>query len=154
MHYLRLSDADWFEVETEQPFGADGDRHVLLVEDSAFFRNLLMPMLTIAGYAVTVAEDGEAALSLCQEDGPFDVVVSDIEMPGLSGFELVRALRADDRLQNVPILALSSHANPKDIERGLDAGFTDYVTKLDPKALLDALSRAMSAEAGTKEIAA
>jgi two-component system chemotaxis sensor kinase CheA len=154
VHYLRLSDADWFEVETEQPFGADGDRHVLLVEDSAFFRNLLMPMLTIAGYAVTVAEDGEAALSLCQEDGPFDVVVSDIEMPGLSGFELVRALRADDRLQNVPILALSSHANPKDIERGLDAGFTDYVTKLDPKALLDALSRAMSAEAGTKEIAA
>jgi two-component system chemotaxis sensor kinase CheA len=153
VHYLRLCDADWFEVETEKPFGAEGERSVLLVEDSAFFRNLLIPMLTIAGYSVTVAEHGEAAMTLCKEGAQFDIIVSDIEMPGLSGFDLVRELRADSRLKEVPIVALSSHANPQDIERGMEAGFTDYVTKLDPKALLGALSRT-SASNLAKEVAA
>lgn len=153
VHYLRQSDADWFEVETESPFGAERERQVLLVEDSAFFRNLLIPMLTIAGYSVTVAEHAEAAISLCEDGSKFDFIVSDIEMPGLSGFELVRKLRADERLADVPIVALSSHANTKDIERGMEAGFTDYVTKLDPKALLNALSRT-SANEIRKEVAA
>lgn len=146
VHYLRQSDADWFDVKTESPFGNEGERHVLLVEDSAFFRNLLIPMLTIAGYSVTVAEHAEAAISLCKDGASFDVIVSDIEMPGLSGFDLVRQLRADKRLSDVPIVALSSHANSRDIERGMEAGFTDYVTKLDPKALLNVLSRTSTAE--------
>lgn len=141
VHYLRQSNTNWFEVKTESPFGADSERNVLLVEDSAFFRNLLIPMLTVAGYSVTVAEHAEAAISLCKEGGNFDVIVSDIEMPGLSGFDLVRQLRADERMSAVPIVALSSHANPKDIARGREAGFTDYVTKLDPTALLNVLSR-------------
>lgn len=153
VHYLRLCDADWFEVETEQPFGTEGERNVLLVEDSAFFRNLLIPMLTIAGYTVTVAEHGEAAMTMCKDGAQFDIIVSDIEMPGLSGFDLVRELRADARMKQVPIVALSSHANPQDIERGMEAGFTDYVTKLDPKALLGALSRT-SAAGAAKEAAA
>jgi two-component system chemotaxis sensor kinase CheA len=146
VHYLRQSDTNWFEVKTESPFGADSERNVLLVEDSAFFRNLLIPMLTVAGYSVTVAEHAEAAISLCKEGGNFDVIVSDIEMPGLSGFDLVRQLRADERMSAVPIVALSSHANPKDIARGREAGFTDYVTKLDPTALLNVLSRAHTEE--------
>ena len=153
VHYLRLCDADWFEVETEKPFGTEGERNVLLVEDSAFFRNLLIPMLTIAGYTVTVAEHGEAAMTMCKDGAQFDIIVSDIEMPGLSGFDLVRELRADTRMKQVPIVALSSHANPQDIERGMEAGFTDYVTKLDPKALLGALSRT-SAAGAAKEAAA
>ncbi len=152
VYYLRQSDADWFEVKTESPFGMESERQVLLVEDSAFFRNLLIPMLTIAGYSVTVAEHAEAAISLCKDGAHFDIIVSDIEMPGLSGFDLVRTLRADERLGEVPIVALSSHANAKDIERGLEAGFTDYVTKLDPKALLGVLSRTSSDES-RKEIA-
>lgn len=146
VHYLRQSNTNWFEVKTESPFGTDGERNVLLVEDSAFFRNLLIPMLTVAGYSVTVAEHAEAAISLCKEGGDFDVIVSDIEMPGLSGFDLVRKLRADERTSAVPIVALSSHANPKDIARGREAGFTDYVTKLDPTALLNALSRTHTEE--------
>lgn len=153
VHYLRLCDTDWFEVETEKPFGAETDREILLVEDSPFFRNLLVPMLTIAGYSVTVAEHGEAAMSICKEGRKFDCIVSDIELPGLSGFDLVRELRADNRLTQVPIVALSSHATPQDIRRGKEAGFTDYVTKLDPKALLGVLSKTATATA-VKEIAA
>lgn len=153
VYYLRLCDADWFEVETEKPFGVEVDRDILLVEDSAFFRNLLVPMLTIAGYSVTVAEHGEAAMTMCKEGKRFDFIVSDIELPGLSGFDFVRELRADNRMKEVPIVALSSHATPQDIERGREAGFTDYVTKLDPKALLGVLSKT-SAVTAAKEVAA
>ncbi|HEY4345428.1 MAG TPA: response regulator, partial [Parvibaculum sp.] len=84
----------------------------------------------------------------------FDIIVSDIEMPGLSGFDLARTLRGDDRWKDIPMVALSSHANPQDFERGRNAGFTDYVTKLDPKALLTSLSRVLAADNTERENAA
>lgn len=150
VYYLRQSDDAWFELQTREPFGNERERKVLLVEDSSFFRNLLMPMLKMAGYRVTTAEDGEAALSICRSGDAFDIIISDIEMPGLSGFDLARTLRQDERWKKVPMVALSSHANPQDFERGRNAGFNDYVTKLDPKALLAALSRVLSVD-GTGE---
>ncbi len=154
VHYLRQSDAAWFELQTHEPFGAESERRVLLVEDSSFFRNLLMPMLKMAGYRVTIAEHGEAALGICHNGEEFDIIVSDIEMPGLSGFDLARTLRSDSRWKDVPMVALSSHANPQDFERGRNAGFTDYVTKLDPKALLTALSRVLATDTTEREDAA
>lgn len=154
VHYLRRSDADWFEVETEKPYGDDGDCNILLVEDSAFFRNLLMPMLKMAGYHVTVAEHGEAALKICRNSKPFDVIVSDIEMPGLSGFDLARELQRDSQTSGVPLIALSSHASPKDIERAMSQGFSEYVTKIDPKALLTTLSKVLSSEVTKRDVAA
>lgn len=154
VHYLRQSDAAWFELQTHEPFGVESERRVLLVEDSSFFRNLLMPMLKMAGYRVTIAEHGEAALRICNDENEeFDIIVSDIEMPGLSGFDLARTLRKDDKWKETPIVALSSHANPQDFERGRNAGFTEYVTKLDPKALLTSLSRVLAAD-DTRESAA
>ncbi len=154
VYYLRQSDAAWFELQTRDPFGADSERKVLLVEDSSFFRNLLMPMLKMAGYRVTTAEHGEAALELCRDGEDFDIIISDIEMPGLSGFDLARTLRQDERWKNVPMVALSSHANPQDFERGRNSGFNEYVTKLDPKALLTSLSRMLSADEVREETAA
>lgn len=154
VHYLRQSDAAWFELQTHEPFGVESERRVLLVEDSSFFRNLLMPMLKMAGYRVTIAEHGEAALGICRDGEEFDIIVSDIEMPGLSGFDLARTLRGDARWKDVPMVALSSHANPQDFERGRNAGFTDYVTKLDPKALLTSLSRVLAADTTERENAA
>lgn len=155
VHYLRQSDAAWFELQTHEPFGVESERRVLLVEDSSFFRNLLMPMLKMAGYRVTIAEHGEAALTICNDEGEdFDIIVSDIEMPGLSGFDLARALRLEEKWKSTPIVALSSHANPQDFERGRDAGFTEYVTKLDPKALLTSLSRVLAAGETERESAA
>lgn len=145
VHYLRQSDADWFEAQTVEPFGSDGERNVLLVEDSSFFRNLLMPMLKMAGYRVTIAEHAEAALEICADRDGFDLIISDIEMPGLSGFDLARTLRSEAKWKSTPIVALSSHASPQDFERGRKAGFTEYVTKLDPKALLNSLSRVLAA---------
>ncbi|MFZ3033103.1 MAG: chemotaxis protein CheW [Parvibaculum sp.] len=154
VHYLRQCDSEWFEVETEKPYGEESDCNILLVEDSAFFRNLLKPMLKLAGYHVTVAEHGEAALEICRESPRFDIIVSDIEMPGLSGFELAHELRGSDAYKNVPLIALSSHASPKDMERARDHGFDEYVTKLDPKALLGMLSKVLSSPDTRSEEAA
>ncbi|MES1989885.1 MAG: hybrid sensor histidine kinase/response regulator [Pseudomonadota bacterium] len=155
VHYLRQSDAAWFELQTHEPFGSESERRVLLVEDSSFFRNLLMPMLKMAGYRVTIAEHAEAALGICNDGNEkFDIIVSDIEMPGLSGFDLARTLRADDKWKATPMVALSSHASPQDFERGRHAGFTEYVTKLDPKALLTSLSRVLAAGDNERESAA
>lgn len=155
VHYLRQSDAAWFELQTHEPYGVESERRVLLVEDSSFFRNLLMPMLKMAGYRVTIAEHAEAALGLCREEGEeFDIIVSDIEMPGLSGFDLAKTLRAEPKWKKTPMVALSSHASPQDFERGRTAGFTEYVTKLDPKALLTSLSRVLAAGDEDRESAA
>ncbi|PKP72313.1 MAG: hybrid sensor histidine kinase/response regulator [Alphaproteobacteria bacterium HGW-Alphaproteobacteria-5] len=146
VHYLRQCDAEWFEIETETPYGEESDCNILLVEDSVFFRNLLEPMLKLAGYHVTVAAHGEAALEICRDNQPFDIVVSDIEMPGLNGFDFAHQLRKTDTYKQVPLIALSSHASPKDIERAHKHGFDEYVTKLDPKALLGMLTKVLSSK--------
>ena len=155
VYYLQACDEEWFVADTDKPYGESGEKRILLAEDSAFFRNLLTPLLTLAGYNVAVAEDGKSALE-AMEHGQFDLVVSDIEMPGLNGFELVQRLRADERWDSMPVIALSSHANPRDIEKGLEAGFTEYVTKHDPKALIGAMTRVLAGEerVASKEIAA
>jgi two-component system chemotaxis sensor kinase CheA len=75
-------------------------------------------------------------------------------MPGLSGFDLARTLRSEAKWKSTPIVALSSHASPQDFERGRKAGFTEYVTKLDPKALLNSLSRVLAAGEDERESAA
>ena len=84
------------------------------------------------------------ALELLEADSQFDIIVSDIEMPGKSGFDLAKACRSDERWKNTPIVALSSYTSPKDLDRGREAGFTDYVAKFDREALLAALSQSMS----------
>ena len=141
-HYLSQAFADWFDADataSEETKDLTGKR-VLLVDDSPFFRNLLTPLLTVAGYEVTAAENASAALAYCEEGRDFDVIVSDIEMPGMNGFDFAKAVR-DSRWQDVPMVALSSHTSPRDLDRGREAGFNDYVAKDDRDALLQTLSQ-------------
>jgi two-component system, chemotaxis family, sensor kinase CheA len=144
-HYLGLAFGDWFRVDSDGPFGSDNKQpSVLLVDDSAFFRNLLMPVLATAGYEVSTASDGNEALKYRDEGADFDIIVSDIEMPGLSGFEFAEQVRSEgSRWSNVPVIALSSHASPRDMERGHQVGFTDYVPKSDRDALLETLNQTL-----------
>ena len=114
-------------------------RTLLFVDDSPFFRNMLVPVLKAAGYDVTAAPGGEEALAVIKKGQKFDVIVSDIEMPGMNGFELAEAIRADARAANTPIIALSSLTSPASIERGRQAGFHDFVAKFDRQGLIAAL---------------
>ena len=143
--YLNKAFDDWFVAGAGRtPEGRANSKRILLVDDSAFFRNMLTPLLSVAGYSVTTAEDAAAALKLCDSGSEFDAIISDIEMPGMSGFEFAATLRRNDRWQNTPIVALSSHAAESDLERGREVGFSDYVAKFDREALLNSLSQTLA----------
>jgi two-component system chemotaxis sensor kinase CheA len=144
-YYLTQAYGDWFGSADSDSQEPEASRRVLLVDDSAFFRNLIKPLLSVAGYEVTIAEHAEAALDLCENGGDFDAIISDIEMPGMDGFELTRRLRSIDRWQETPIIALSSHTSPRDLDRGREVGFTDYIAKLDRDALLETLAQTIDA---------
>ena len=143
--YLTQAHSDWFHSAAQIEFGsAQKSTRVLLVDDSPFFRNLLTPLLSVAGYDVTTVDSGDRALGLCEAGEDFDVIISDIEMPGMNGFEFANAVRSDSRWQKTPLVALSSHASPRDLDRGRAAGFSDYVAKFDRDALLHSLSETLS----------
>jgi two-component system chemotaxis sensor kinase CheA len=136
-HFLPLAFEDWFR---RKEMRADAlTRTLLFVDDSAFFRNMLTPVLKAAGYDVTSVGGAEDALALVKKGQHFDLVVSDIEMPGMNGFDLAEALRADPRSARLPIIALSSMTSPAAIERGRQAGFHDFVAKFDRQGLIAAL---------------
>ncbi|GGG15915.1 hypothetical protein GCM10010964_00280 [Caldovatus sediminis] len=137
--WLRQAGEDWFAA----PAGGEpgrGAARILLVEDSAFFRHLVVPALSAAGYAVTAVESAPQALKLREAGAAFEAIVSDIEMPEMDGLAFARAVReGGGDWAALPMIALTSRADPADAERGRAAGFTDYVGKYDREALLASL---------------
>jgi two-component system chemotaxis sensor kinase CheA len=136
-HFLPMAFADWFSRREMRP--SSTAQSVLLVDDSAFFRNMLAPVLKAAGYRVRVATNAQEGLVALRSGQEFDAVLTDIEMPDMNGFEFAETIRADQRLNAVPIIALSSMISPAAIERGRQAGFHDYVAKFDRPGLIAAL---------------
>jgi two-component system chemotaxis sensor kinase CheA len=119
-------------------------KKILLVDDSPFFRNMLTPLLTMAGYHVTAMDSGVDAMKKCENGEHFDLIISDIEMPEMDGFEFLEQIRNSDNWSHLPVLALSSHATEQDRQRGIKAGFTDHVAKFDRDTLLATLYEALS----------
>jgi len=146
-HFLTQAYQDWFGSSSEA-FEEDSSHRILLVDDSPFFRNLLTPILSVAGYHVTAVASASDALSLCEAGEDFDIIVSDIEMPGMSGLEFAQAIKRGSRWQNTPLVALSSHATARDLDRGREAGFNDYVAKFDRDALLATLAQTLTEHRG------
>jgi two-component system chemotaxis sensor kinase CheA len=136
-HYLPLAFEDWL-IRTEKKMKAKS-RTILFVEDSAFFRNMLTPVLRSAGYAVTTVGGAHDALAVLKNGDQIDLIVTDLEMPEMSGFELAEAVHADARTANLPIIALSALTSPEAIERGRQVGFHDYIAKFDRPGLIAAL---------------
>ena len=161
-YYLSNNNKNWFaDHPTDVPFGEEeGDRtsqaahsdrrKVLLVDDSPFFRNMLTPLLNIAGYDVTPMESAEDALEICDHGHHFDIIISDIEMPDMNGFEFAEKVRANPSLQDTPMLALSSHATEQDIARGKQVGFNNYVAKFDRDTLLNTISQTLVSDKNMK----
>ena len=143
-YYLTQAYPDWFKNHGDEAFGETGERRLLLVDDSSFFRNMLAPLLQASGYRVTTSASGSEALQLCEAGAEFDLIISDIEMPGMSGFEFAEKVRSGGAWQEVPLMALTSHQAPKDLERGREVGFTDYIGKFDRDALLQSVSQSLA----------
>jgi len=144
-YFLTRAFGDWFRNHDDGPFGQPNDRpRVLLVDDSPFFRNLMIPLLSVQGYQVETAETAEGALKRRDGGERFSAIVSDIEMPGMNGFDFAAAVRDDARWRDTPIIAHSTHASAADFARGHQAGFTDYVSKADRGALLQALAQVLA----------
>ncbi len=136
-YYLPLAFEDWLWRRDVSRHA--GGRHLLFVDDSAFFRNMLTPVLRAAGYHVTAVAGAEEALRLLKSGQHFDILVTDLDMPGMDGFALAEAVHNDPRTADIPILALSSITSPEAIERGRRVGFHDYVAKFDRAGLIAAL---------------
>jgi two-component system chemotaxis sensor kinase CheA len=114
-------------------------RTVLLVDDSPFFRDMLSPLIKAAGYQVVSVGSAEQALAAAKSETRIDLVITDIEMPDMDGFELASALRANPRTAATPIIALSAMVSADAIERGRAVGFHDFVAKFDRTGLVAAL---------------
>ncbi|MBL6985888.1 MAG: response regulator [Methylobacter sp.] len=101
---------------------------VLVVEDSITARSLLKGILEVAGYTVTTAVDGIDGLTKLRS-GEFDIVVSDVDMPRMNGFDLTAKIRSDKKLADVPVVLVTALESREDRERGIDVGANAYIVK-------------------------
>jgi CheY-like chemotaxis protein len=110
---------------------------ILLVEDNEMNRDMLSRRLERRGYEVIVAVDGEEGVARAKADAP-DLVVMDLSLPGIDGWEATRQLKAADETRSIPVLALTAHAMAGDREKALAAGCDDFDTKpVDLPRLVD-----------------
>lgn len=142
-HYLTRVYPDWFERDEDTSTAVVRPK-VLLVDDSAFFRNMMQPLLKVAGYAVTVAESVEQAWAFRENGAKFDAIISDIEMPDIDGWAFAERVRSDTEWGDTPILALTSRNKPEDLTRSKEAGFADHVSKTDRDRIVSALELTLS----------
>ncbi|MBI5441362.1 MAG: chemotaxis-specific protein-glutamate methyltransferase CheB [Deltaproteobacteria bacterium] len=126
--------------------GAEGPkRSILVAEDSITTRALLKNILETAGYRVETAVDGVDALTKVKS-GEFDIVVSDVDMPRMNGFDLTARIRADKALEELPVVLVTALASAADRERGIDVGANAYIVKssFDQSNLLEVIRRLAS----------
>jgi len=139
--------------EGQRPGGLAGVR-VLLAEDNEINRQIAVELLRGEGMEVSVVENGRQAVELLSREGEdYQVVLMDIQMPEMDGYEATRRLRAQPRFSALPIIAMTAHALAEERRRAMDAGMTDHLTKpIQPDALFEILRRyaGRSAAEGTR----
>ncbi|WP_371347797.1 chemotaxis protein CheW [Ancylobacter sp. IITR112] len=136
-HFVQRAFGESFDI----PVGHANERggRLLLVDDNAFHRAMLEPVLKGNGYAVTSCTSASEALEKLSGDARFDAVVSDVDLRGLDGIGFAERVRCELHMETLPIIAIATGGDPDSIERGRMAGFTDYVAKFDRNGLLAAL---------------
>ncbi|OQX22912.1 MAG: hypothetical protein BWK80_28720 [Desulfobacteraceae bacterium IS3] len=134
---------EWFSDRRMNLFGAPGPgsqkKQVLVVEDISFFRQLIKGYLEADGYKVVTAENGQEALERIAESA-FDLIVSDLEMPVMDGWEFVKHLRQDMQQKDIPVIALTALDSEKDREKAERYGYNRYEVKLDRERFLTSVA--------------
>ncbi|MFN0302502.1 MAG: chemotaxis response regulator CheY [Burkholderiales bacterium] len=116
---------------------ANSDMKFLVVDDFSTMRRIVRNLLKEAGYAnVDEAEDGQVGLSKLKA-GKFDFVITDINMPNMTGFDLIRGMRAEPELAKIPVLVVSAEAKKEDIVNAAQAGANGYIVKPFTKVTLE-----------------
>lgn len=116
-------------------------RRVLVVDDDELTREILATILDLEEFEVTLADDGEQALASVAESVP-EVVVLDVMMPGIDGFEVCRRLKGDAATADLPVILLTARGSADDRRAGEEAGADAYLTKpFSPLALIDTIER-------------
>ena len=124
-----------FEQQSTQKL--ENKRRALVVDDVADVTDMLSVLLSYSGYEVVTADSGFAAIDAARTQ-KFDVIISDIGMPGMNGYDLAKALRSMPGYDKVPMVAVTGFSMFDDRRRSLDAGFNAHLTKpIEPQALLD-----------------
>lgn len=108
---------------------ADSNMKILLIDDFATMRRIIKNLLKDIGYTkVEEANDGDVALEMLNQE-PFDFVISDWNMPNMTGIDLLKAVRADDKLKDLPFLMVTAEAKPENVTEALNAGVSNYIVK-------------------------
>lgn len=110
---------------------------ILSIEDNPYNREMVRDLFESRGYCVIEAVDGEEGILMAEKEKP-DLVLLDIRLPKISGYEVAKKIRANPQLKNIPIIALTSYALSGDEKKALEAGCDAYITKpYDPKLMLE-----------------
>ena len=117
-------------------------KKALIVEDEELIGDLLQKKLRQEGYYASVARDGEAALKQIREERP-DIVLLDIVLPRLNGFEVLSELKKDEALRQIPVIIISNSGQPAEIEKAKELGVRDWLvkTEFDPREVLEKVQR-------------
>ena len=111
-------------------------KRILLVEDQEDNRRIMRDLLSASGYQLVEANDGEQGLALASSEVP-DLILMDLQLPGLDGYEVTRRIKANAALSHIPIIAVTSYALSGDDQKAFAAGCDGYVTKpFSPRQLL------------------
>ncbi|MDM8537964.1 chemotaxis protein CheW, partial [Desulfobacterales bacterium HSG17] len=141
---VKILNPDWFkdEVNAAKDMAKSGKKILLFAEDSAFFRNQVKTFMEDDGFTVIEAEDGRIAWELLKERvDEIDLVVTDLEMPNMDGFELTQRIKGDSKYSHLDVIALTSLASEAHIEKGKKVGIDEYEIKLDRERLMKVIRK-------------
>ena len=142
-----LAQPEWFETTVAPTCDDESAPQILIAEDSSFFRQQLTHFFEEQGFQVIGCEDGQRAWDyLTNEAHEVRLVITDVEMPNMNGFELCRKIKQHEELGMLPVIALTSLTSEADVQRGIDAGMDDYQIKLDREQIMTVVDRLLPAK--------
>ncbi len=122
--------------------------NILIAEDDKDIRDLIVLTLGFHGFNVSSAKDGKEAVEIAQEqpqEQPFDIILMDVRMPRMTGYEACRRLKEDEKTSDIPIIFLSAKGQETEIQTGLSAGAADYVLKpFAPDLLVETINKVLA----------